>query len=70
MDCSTVCLQGQACYVEYRGFFDGTSHYIIGTRNSPESPVAVAIDGIDSNILRLEAVKKGLAQILAGGTYY
>ena len=61
-------IQGQSCYVEYIGFFEGVSHYVVGTRSSPESPVTVNLKGVDSDVLRFEAVKKGLVQILAGGT--
>lgn len=70
MDRSNFSIQGQSCYVDYQGHANGLSNYIVGTLNSPESPVGVTLKGTDCHYLRLEAVKEGLIKIIAGGTHY
>ncbi len=69
MDKETFVIQGQPCYVRLMSYSDNHVSYVVGTFNSPESPVSVKLAGIDSLDLRMKAVEKGLSEILAGETY-
>ncbi len=65
----TFVIQGQPCYVRLVNYSDDRVSYVVGTFNSPESPVCVKLFGTDSFELRMKAVEKGLSEILAGETY-
>lgn len=66
----TFVIQGQPFYVMFTGSSDGYVTYLVGTLSSPESPVSVRLNGLDSHDLRLRAVGQGLDLILDGQTYY
>ncbi len=69
MNRETFVIQGQPCYVRLMSCSDSQVNYLVGTYNSPESPVSVKLNGQDSFDLRMKAVEKGLSEILAGETY-
>ena len=70
MEQETFVIQGQPCYVRITGSSNDYVSYVVGTFNSPESPVSVRLKGEDSLSLRMKAVEKGLSEILSGENYY